>query len=373
MENGKIKILHFPIRNTNGGVTRSAMKFWKFIDHEKFQFDFATCTKLDFEQDIIDQGCKVHYISCYAEQNPEQFRKELREILKDGYDVIHLNTNWWKSFEAERAAEEAGVSMILVHARNTFVDVNDDEQRAREVIVHEKCKKEFSEKTATHFMACSHMAADFLFGPQIPRKKIMILHNALDISRYTYDEEKRNNLRNKLNVSDKYVIGNVGRMAYQKNHKFLIDCFYEMQKKDKDAVLLLIGDGYLEGDIRNQVMQYGIENKVIFAGAVDNVEDYLQAMDLFAFPTLFEGLPNALVEAQAAGLKCLCSDRITKEVGITDNIQFLPLDKSQWVNTLLDRRDGYQRKKVDEQIQSAGYDIRYEIKKLEEIYLGSRL
>lgn len=117
----------------------------------------------------------------------------------------------------------------------------------------------------------------------------MILHNALDISRYTYDEEKRNNLRNKLNVSDKYVIGNVGRMAYQKNHKFLIDCFYEMQKKDKDAVLLLIGDGYLEGDIRNQVMQYGIENKVIFAGAVDNVEDYLQAMDLFAFPTLLKG------------------------------------------------------------------------------------
>lgn len=109
MENGKIKILHFPIRNTNGGVTRSAMKFWKFIDHEKFQFDFATCTKLDFEQDIIDQGCKVHYISCYAEQNPEQFRKELREILKDGYDVIHLNTNWWKSFEAERADRKSVV------------------------------------------------------------------------------------------------------------------------------------------------------------------------------------------------------------------------------------------------------------------------
>ncbi len=372
MENGKIKILHFPIRNTNGGVTRSAMKFWKFIDHERFQFDFAACTKLDFEQDIIDQGCKVHYISCYAEQDREQFRREFQEILKDGYDVIHLNTNWWKSFEAELAAKEAGVKMILVHARNTFVDVYDDAQRTREVIVHEKCKEEFSEEMATHFLACSHMAADFLFGPRIPKEKIMILHNALDISRYTYDEQKREEVRRKLNISDKYVIGNVGRMSYQKNHKFLVDCFYEVQKKDENALLLLLGDGYLEGDIRNQVMQYGIENKVIFAGAVDNVEDYLQAMDVFVFPTLFEGLPNALVEAQAAGLKCLCSDQITKEVGITDHIRFLALDKSQWIDAILNDRDGYSRKKVDEQIRNAGYDIRCEIKNLEEIYLDSR-
>lgn len=372
MENKKIKILHFPIRNTNGGVTRTAMKLWKFIDHERFQFDFATCTKLDFEQDIIDQGCNVHYISCYAEQNPQQFRKELREILRNGYDAVHLNTNWWKSFEAERAAKEAGVRMILVHARNTFVDVNDDEQRAKETMIHEKCKKEFSEDVATHFMACSEDAADFLFGSQIPKEKITIFHNALDISRYTYDEKRRNEIRARLKVSGKFVIGDVGRFAYQKNLKFLISCFYEIQKKEEKAVLLLAGDGYLEEELKKQVREYQIEDKVIFAGAVDNVEDYLQAMDVFAFPTLFEGLGNVVIEAQTAGLKCVCSTGVPRETRLTENIEYIPLEKEKWIEAILKYKEGYVRVKKDEQIRKAGYDIKEEIKKLERIYQEAR-
>lgn len=373
MENKKIKILHFPIRNTNGGVTRTAMKLWKFIDHERFQFDFATCTKLDFEQDIIDQGCKVYYISCYAEQNPEQFRKELKEILMNGYDAIHLNTNWWKSFEAERAAKEAGVKMILVHARNTFVDVNDDEERTKEAVIHEKCKREFSKDMATHFMACSDDAADFLFGPQIPKEKIMIFHNALDISRYTYDENKRREIRARLNIADKFVIGDVGRFAYQKNLKFLIDCFYEVQKREEKAVLLLVGDGYLEEELKRQVCEEQIEDKVIFAGAVDDVEDYLQAMDVFAFPTLFEGLGNVVIEAQTAGLKCICSTGVPKETQLTRNIEYIKLEKEKWIEAILKYKEGYVRVKTDEQIRKAGYDITEEIKKLERIYQAARI
>ena len=277
MENRKIKILHFPIRNSNGGVTRSAMKLWKFIDHGMFQFDFATCSaKLDFEQDIIDQGCKVHYISCYAEQNLEQFCNEFRRILKDGYDVVHLNTSWWKSFEAEKIAKEVGVKVVLVHARNTFIDVNDDEQREKEIVIHEKLKGEFSEEIADRFLACSNMAADFLFGPQIPKSKITIFHNALDIDKYAYNESQRERMRSKLNVAENFVIGMTGRMAYQKNHRFLIECFYEVSQKNERAVLLLLGDGILEKEIRDQVMKYKIEDKVIFVGAVDNSQHCLK-------------------------------------------------------------------------------------------------
>lgn len=371
MENKKIKILHFPIRDSNGGVTRFAMNLWKHIDHDKFQFGFATCSKsLYFEQEIIEQGCEVHYISCYAEENAEQFCRELKEILVRGrYDAIHIQTNWWKSFYAEQVAREVGLKAIVVHAANTFVDVNDDKKREKEIMVHEECKRNFSPDIATHFLACSREAADFLFGPQVSRSKIDILHNALDIERFCYDEKKRNRVRDSLNLAGKFVIGNVGRMAYQKNHKFLIDCFYEVQKQNDRAVLLLLGDGYLQDELHSQVDNYGIKDKVIFTGAVDNVEDYLQAMDVFAFPTRFEGLGIVLIEAQAAGLKCITSDNVPRETRLTDNITYLELDKDKWVKEILQYSNGYQRNRTDDQIKSGGYDIAAEIKKLEKIYL----
>lgn len=369
MEQKKIKVLHFPIRNTNGGITKSALKFWKYIDHDRFQFDFATCSpKLDFEQDIINQGCSVHYISCYAEQDAEQFCKELKKILLQGYDVIHLNTNWWKSFYAERVAHEVGIKKIVIHARSTSADITDTEQREKELLIHEKYKHDLNEELATHFLACSTEAADFLFGAQIPREKIKILHNALDIERYSYDEIRRMDMRHRMGLDNKFVLGSVGRMGYAKNHKFLVECFYEIQKKAENAILLLVGSGELEGDVHRQVENYHICDKVVFTGAVDNTEDYLQVMDLFALPSRFEGLPNVLIEAQTAGLMCITSDTITREAKVTDNVIFLGLEKDKWVDEILGYTNGYTRRKVDEQIRNAGYDIKQEIKILEEIY-----
>lgn len=370
MKKEKLKILHFPIRNSNGGVTRSALKFWKYIDHDRFQFDFATCSpRLDFEQYIADQGCKVHYISCYAEQDSEQFCKELREILLQGYDAVHLNTSWWKSFYAEQVAREVGIKKIVVHARSTSVDLTDDQQRERELLIHEQYKNKFSEEIATHFLACSTEAADFIFGSRISREKIRILHNALDIERYRFDEGKRADMRRRMGWENKFVIGTVGRMGYAKNHSFLIECFHEIQMIIENAVLLFVGSGELEEDLRNQVENYHIDDKVLFTGAVDNTEDYLQVMDLFALPSRFEGLPNVLIEAQAAGLICLSSSLITKEVKITDNVIFLELEKDKWINEMLHYAKGYARNRVDEQIRNAGYDIKQEIKILEGIYL----
>lgn len=369
MEQKKMKILHFPIRNTNGGVTRSALKFWKYIDHDRFQFDFATCSpKLDFEQDILNQGCKVHYVSCYAEQDAGQFCKELREILVQGYDAVHLNTSWWKSFYAEKTARAAGIKKIVVHARSTSVDITDQKQREKELYMHEKYKNEFTEELATHFLACSVGAADFMFGHQIPREKIKILHNALDLERYSYDETKRTNMRRRMGWEDKFVLGTVGRMGYAKNHEFLVDCFYEIQKITENAVLLFVGSGELEKDIRRQVENYHICDKVVFAGTVDNTEDYLMAMDVFALPSRFEGVPNVLIEAQAAGLICMSSDSVTREAKITDNVIFLELKKDKWVDEILCYENGYARHKADGQIRNAGYDIKEEIKVLEGIY-----
>lgn len=371
MEDNRIRILHFPIKNSNGGVTRSAIKFWKYIDHSRFQIDFATCSKkLNFEQGLVDQGCKVHYISCYAEQDQQQFCQELREILLQGYDAIHLNTSWWRSFLAEQVAREVGIKIIVVHARSSFLDISDDEQRQKELLIHEKCKEAFTPEMATHFLTCSAAAADFLFGPQIPRDRIMLFHNALDISRYSYDETKRIQMRSVLGIEDKFVIGTVGRMSYAKNLLFLVDCFYEIQKIADNAVLLFVGKGELEKDVRGRVDEYHIKDKVIFAGAMDNTEDYLQAMDVFALPSRFEGMPNVLIEAQTAGLQCVTSTNVTKEAKITDHVKFVELIKKKWVSAILKYVGGYVRKNLDEQIRNAGYDICREIRILEQIYAG---
>ena len=372
MKDKKLKVLHFPIRNSNGGVTRSALKYWKYIDQDRFQFDFATCSpRLDFEQDITEQGCKVHYISCYAEEDAERFYRELCVILRQGYDVVHLHTSWWKSFYAESAAREAGTKTVVVHAHSTFVDIPDERQRQQELAVHEKLKMDFTSDLATHLLACSAAAADFLFGPQIPRKAIRLLHNAVDIDRFRYEEQKRAAIRNALHLQGRFVIGNIGRMCYAKNQMFLLDCFYEVQKMNENAVLLLIGEGELEKDIFEKIEQYGMQGKVLLTGAVENAEDYLQAMDVFTLPSRFEGLPCVLIEAQAAGLPCISSVHVTEEAKITDKVTFVELEKEKWVRTILQYAKGYERTNADEQIRAAGYDIREEIKTLEEIYCAA--
>lgn len=368
----KIKILHFPIRNTNGGITRTAIKYWKHIDKSRFQFGFATCEKvhLDFERELIDSGAEVHYISCYAEEDENKFASELGKILiENKYDAIHLNTSWWRSFTAEKVAKDLGVKVILVHARSSGIDISDNEKRLFEYERHQQVKANFCKDMATDYAACSKAAAEFLFGTQIPEDKIVILHNALDIGRFSYSEIKRNMMREQLNAEKSYVIGNIGRMSYVKNHNFLLECFYEVQMKIQSALLLLVGDGELRENIIKQAEKLGIADKVIFTGKVDNVEDYLQAMDVFAFPTRFEGLGNVLIEAQTAGLKCVSSDNVPMETSITDNIEYLPLEKDLWVKELVRLSKQYERKDMGGRVREAGYDIQSEIKILENIYL----
>lgn len=367
----KIKVLHFPIRNTNGGITRNAIKYWKFINKDRFHFDFATCSrKIDFEDEIISTGSQIHYISCYGEEDPEQFCDEFRNILSQGYDAVHLNTSWWKSFLVEKVAKELGIKVIVVHARNTFVDINDEAKRNKELANHERLKKLFDADMATHLLACSWEAADFLFGPQIPREKIRIFHNAVDLARFSYDTAQRREWRRKLGVENNYVIGNVGRFVFQKNPMFLVECFYEVQKEKQNAKLLLIGDGELEGELKDRVEELQISDKVIFTGQVKDVENYMQAMDLFAFPTRFEGLANVLIEAQAMGLMCLTSDNVSRESSVTDNVEYLPLQQDLWIEKIKSYFNGYVRRNMENEIRNAGYNITEEIKVLENIYQG---
>jgi len=369
----KLKILQFPIANTGGGVTQYVLKNWDFIDKSRFQFDFVTLSNsIDFENRIIEQGCKVHHISYSAEKNQEQFILEFNRILDEEYDVIHIHTMSWKSFLVEQIAKKREIPMVIVHSHNTMV-TSSDEDRELAIELHEKQKKLFNSDLATHFCACSNLAADWLFGEQIPRDKIKIMKNAVDVNCFSYNLEVRNAYRSKLGLDDCFVVGNIGRFVYQKNHEMLIDVFKQVYDKVPNARLMLIGTGELEIEIRKKVQQYQLDDKVFFMGKRNDVNCLMMSMDVFVLPSRFEGLPIVLVEAQTSGLKCLTSTQITNEVAITNLIEFIPLqDVREWVQKIIDYSKGYSRINTDRLITEEGYNIKFQIKELEKLYLESQ-
>lgn len=367
----KVKVLQFPMANTKDGVTQYALENWRFIDKSRFQFDFATLSKerLDFEDRMTSQGCKIHYISCHAEIDKEQFIREMHKILDESYDAIHIHTTSWKSFLVEQIAKERKVPVIIVHSHNTMVLNENEDERKQALKIHEKQKELFSTDLATHFCTCSRLATDWLFGEQIPRDTIIHMNNAIDIDLFSYNPSVRQQYRRELGLEDCFVVGHVGRFNYQKNHDLLIEIFKQVCAKVPQARLLMIGTGKLEGSIQEKVCQYGLDNKVVFMGKRDDVNCLMQAMDIFLLPSRFEGLPIVLVEAQASGLKCLTSTLVTDEVALTNNIEFIALDNVKgWVENIVSYSQGYERIKIDQVITDKGYSIQHQIKKLEKLY-----
>lgn len=366
----KIKILQFPIANSKGGITHYALENWRWMDKSRFHCDFATMSKhLDFEDEIRATGSNIFYISCYAEENKERFTDEFRKILAEGnYDVVHLHTKQWKSFLVEEICKEYCVSKIIVHSHNTEIDVWNPLKREKERLLHEQIKRQFKENMATDFWACSDAAADFLFGEQISEQKIKIMPNAIDIDKFAYNPETRKRYREKYGLQDCFVIGHAGRFAYQKNHEFLVNTFAEVSKKIKNARLVLLGDGELFSEVQNQVKKLNLENRVLFLGKRDDIAGWYQAMDVFCLPSRFEGLGIVLIEAQTSGLKCITSMEVPDETHITENIIYLPLEQSRWVEEIVNCKNGYSRMNMKEQIHAAGYDISAVIKDMERLY-----
>lgn len=376
----KIKVLQMPIRNSKGGITRYALNTWKALDKSMFQCDFVTFSSyLDYADEVVAAGSKIHYVSCYAEENEEQFIKEIRNTLGQGYDVVHIYTNHWKSLLVEKLCVEFQLPKVIVHAVNGGVDVlpgnnhSFDEERDK----HEQVKAEFSESFATDFWACSKMAADFLFGEQISREKIKIMPVPIDLGKFVFDSGMRNKYREKYGLEGCFVMGHVGRFEYQKNHEFLIKVFYEVSRSVDSARLLLLGDGKLMADIKNQVKELGIEDKVIFLGRFEDVCDWwYQAMDVFCLPSRFEGQPAVLIEAQASYLPCVYSDLITDDAAVNDNVFRIPLEVDTWKQRLImlsQNQDESARKQHEkvclEALQKRGCDINLEIKNIEKEYL----
>lgn len=365
----KIKILQMPISNTGRGLTKYVLENWRFIDKTRYQFDFVTLSKsLDFEKNLLEQGCKVHYLTCSSMENEKQFTIEMKQILEENYDAIHLHTSYWNGFLVEKLAKEHGCPKIIVHSHSTLVDISDEHLRNRLIAEHNQYKELFSTDYATHFCACSWQAADWLFGDQIPRDQIRILNNAIDVDMYNYNELIRKQYRDDMKIEDCFVMGHVGKFTYLKNHSFLIEVFKKVSSILPKARLMLIGDGPLEEEIHQMAVDYGLVDKILFLGKRNDVPNLLQAMDVFLLPSKFEGLGLVLIEAQASGLTCIASDCLPLESKITPNVHYLDSKLDLWMKEILKYSKNINRTNNIEQIKEQGYSIKNEVKILEKLY-----
>lgn len=356
--------------NTYSGVAFYVLENWRFIDKDKFQFDFATLskTKLFFEDAVTAQGCKVYHISCYAEENEQQFSKEIREILSSGYDAIHLHTSYWKSFLVEELAREAGVPKIIIHSHNTSVLEGD--HREERIAHHNQCVAELQKNIATDYWACSWKAANWLYGNSIPSNRIVIQKNAIDIDKFRYNPKMAKRIKRELGWDCNYVIGHVGRFSYQKNHVFLMRVFREVHEQNPNTKLLLIGFGPEREKVDQMIQKWNLQDCVRILEKRNDVNNLMQAMDCFALPSLFEGMALVLVEAQAAGCDCLASDRVSDEAILTKGVCRIPLDEKEWIKILLGKsKNNYSRNENNvAELREQGYDIKEQIKKIEEGY-----
>lgn len=363
----EIRILHVLGSLDRGGAETMIMNIYRNIDRSKIQFDFIVHTneKCDYNDEILEYGGKIFNIPRYTGKNHFKYKRAWIEFFNSypQYKVIHGHMRSTASIYL-RIAKKYGL-VTIAHSHSTASRGNVLEKIVKKIM-------QFPIRyRADYLFACSNEAGKWLFGRNsIKKDNYKVIKNAIDIEKYTFNEVKRSEIRKKLNIQNKFVVGHVGSFTYPKNHKFLIDVFYEIQKQEKDSVLLLIGDGVLRPQIEEQIKKFGINNKVIMTGVVSNVNDYMQAMDVFVFPSIFEGLGMAVIEAQAAGLQCIVSENIPKEAYITEKIKNISLHKKYeiWVNQIIKYTD-LKRKNEYKKLNDNGYSINDVASALEKFYL----
>lgn len=360
-----IRVLQVVTHMNRGGLETMLMNYYRNIDRSKIQFDFLTHRpeneKKDYDDEIRSLGGRIYHMPVLNPFSPG-YMKSLDKFFKEHkeYKIVHSHLDCLSAYPL-KAAKKNGVPVRIAHSHNTSQEKN------LKYLIKDYAKKQIP-KYATHLFACGQEAGKWMFG----KHKFQIMNNAIDAKKFIYNEEVRREKRKELDLEGKFVIGHVGRFNVQKNHEFLIDIFYQIQKKESNAVLLLVGNGELEEKIKDKVRRLGLEEKVIFYGISERIYEILQAVDVFVFPSLFEGLGIALVEAQAAGIECFASlGVIPHEAKVTDHCHFVSLDESseQWAEYILKNKK-YKKNNTYVDIKNHGYDIEKNVKKLEEFYIN---
>lgn len=350
-----IRVLQVFAQMNRGGAETMIMNLYRNIDRKKVQFDFVVHTKekCDYDEEIASLGGSIYYIPRYSGKNHLQYKKAWNLFFKEHpkYKLIHGHVRSTAAIYLKIAKKYNLVTIAHSHNTSSGSGISAVAKNFMQYPIR---------NTADYLLACSKIAGEWLYGEKTCTKdNFYILNNAIDAKKFAINEEIRNGKRKEFHLEEKLVVGHIGRFHTQKNHTFLIDIFKAVSDQNENAVLMLVGDGELRQSIDKKVQDLGMDDKVIFTGVRSDIPELLQAMDVFAFPSLYEGLPVTLVEAQASGLPCIVSDTITDEVYFTDLIKSLNLNSSlnEWVDEILKYSKDSMRRNITNEIIDAGYDI----------------
>jgi glycosyltransferase involved in cell wall biosynthesis len=337
------------------------------------KFDIACIIPFE-NQSHIDElksyGCNVYCIGNGAKiwNRWNTYYKNTKKLLEEHqYDCVHIHSDVaYLLYYFSKAAKDAGVKKIIIHSHAAGIDGN---HRRLKMAFH-KAYRNRLKSTANVFLSCSDLASEWMF-PNIGKENVTIIKNGIDLNRFKYNSEKRVAERERLGLIDNFVVGNVGRFAYQKNHKFIIDTFDLVHKKINNSKLLLIGEGELGSQYRKYCEELGLTDDVIFYGTSSNVENLLQAMDVFVLPSFFEGLPIVGIEAQAASLPTIMSDQITRMAVVTDDTIQLPITSGTekiWAEKIIELTQN-NRSSSQRELIANHFDIADTVNDIKQIYV----
>lgn len=360
------KYLIFGISSRMGGVESFVINYVSAIQDKDNHFELILFDTIpDFLEKTPLRACKKHVVPSRT-KNPILFYLGMKKILKEGnYDILWYNVCTLSDITLLKLAKKYWVPTRVVHSHAAA------NMAGKLVgILHEKHKKEL-EKYATDYFACSQMASEFMFPKTVLDKKVVqIINNAINAKKYSYNELIRENARKSLGIKEELLVGHVGRFHFQKNHAFLIEVMKHVIRMDRAVKLLLVGEGELKKQIIAQVKQAGIEKNVIFLEKRTDINELMQAMDVFVFPSIVEGLGLVLVEAQAADLPCVLSDTIPNEVYLTSKLFPMSLSDSaeKWAVTILQSAKDKKRVNQYPLVLQKGFDIYDNAEQLKEYF-----
>lgn len=368
MRNKPIRILHVIGVMHHGGAETMIMNFYRHIDRSKVQFDFVENDDkyADFDDEIRSLGGRIYHCPHYNGKNHFKY------------------VAWWKNFLAQHAGEYKAVHGHVGSTAAIYLRLS--KQTGLYTIAHshgvtshslrDLLYRVYSYPTrfiADQFFGCSVAAGESRYGKRVcsNTNKFKVLNNAIETDRFAFDSQIREQMRHRLGISNNFVIGHIGRFEEVKNHAFLIQIFKEIHDRNPDAVLLLLGKGELQDQVMAQTVQNGLKECVIFAGVHNDVSPYYQAMDVFVLPSLSEGKPFVIIEAQASGLPCVISDAVPDECVLSEelcSIRRLIDPADVWAEHILSCANT-RYADCSKIVKQSGYDIADSAKWLEEFYL----
>lgn len=361
-----MKVLIIGLYNKLGGIEKCIYDYVSHMKSDNISVGLVGAPKhIWFEEEFIKLGCKIHPV-CKRTRIISYYKNLCNIIKENHYEIIHINMLSMANCIPILASKKCGAK-IICHSHNSSIPKG-SVQGIIKSFFHTINKVRFR-KVDMQRLACSQEAGVFLYGK---KSNFFVLNNAIDVERFSFNENLRKTKRKELGITDStIVLGQVGRFEYQKNQIFTIKMFNELIKQNNNIVLLFVGTGSLLEDCKEYVKKLNLENKVIFCGQQNDIPSFLCAMDIFMFPSHFEGLSVAGVEAQCSGIPIIASDTISKEMEKTDLITWCNLEKpiQEWISAIENRINNLpSRELYSKIITECGFDISEQAQYLLNIY-----